>query len=604
MSKVTIIDTGIDLKSKYLTYASIDGISIKKSEFSGQYTVEKYIDDFSCIQDKVGHGTAVSGIITSHNSALELFIIKLFHDNSIEADEDLLCYALEYVLYNVECNIINLSLGICISESSKLYDLCVKLYNNKKYIISAFDNNGAISFPAAYKFVVGVTNSNECYRNNDIFVVDNDLVNVCAKGRAQRIVWLSDTLLVGSGNSYACAHVTGILSKDIENSNIQELLNMKSIGKIEISNKNNIVLSNPVGHYKRVAIFPFNKEMHSLIRFREMLPFELDAIYDIKYSANVGASTNNLLKISGSRNYIIHNIDSINWNTFDTFILGHCDELFGLMENRNFKKKLIEDILVHSKYLYSFDDLSMYNIDSCYEQQIYYPRISMNDVPISPFGKLYRQNKPVLGVFGTSSRQGKFTLQLNIRSGLMQKGYRVAQIGTEPSSLLFGMDAVFPYGYNSTVHINRKDTVSYLNHVMHQVSSEADIIIVGAQSGVVIRDEGNLDNYNFGQVDFLYATLPDAVIVCVNSEDDNEIIARTINFIEASVGCKVIAIVIFPLHYRIQNSGFKHLIPLTDNEFNSYKKELFDNFGKCIYRLDSDLDMAELIDLIINFYSN
>ena len=602
MSAVAIIDTGIDLKSGFLSFKKIDGISIDKNKDTDEIIIENYLNNPDCIQDTIGHGTAVAGIIFEHNPEVEIYIIKLFHGDAMEADEDLLCCALEYLLDNVKCDIINLSLGICVSESDRLRDLCMKLYNRKKYIVSAFDNNGAISFPAAYKGVVGVTNSNICYRNNDMYVVNNEIVNVCAKGRFQRIIWLNNTLLVGAGNSYACAHVSGILSQDIKKENINKIIKSKAIGTIEIEDNHAVVTNNPIENYKKMVIFPFNKEMHSFVRFKEMLCCELVGVYDLKFSANVGAFTNDLLGLKNEINYKIHNITDIDWDSFDTFVLGHCDELFGIIDDPQYKQKLIDNILLHDKYLYSFDDLSGYKIDKRFIHRVFYPKVSKHDVPISPFGKLYRQGKPVLGIFGTSSRQGKFTLQLHIRSELIRRGYNIAQIGTEPSSLLYGMDAVFPVGYNSSVHINRKDTVSYLNYIMHQVSSSADMIIVGGQSGVVIRDDGNLDNYNFNQVDFLYATQPDAVILCVNFEDDNEVISRTISFIESATGSKVIALVVFPLHQRIQNSGYKQLVKLTKYEFACYKEQLSYKHKLPVYNLDSLFDIKALTDSIIEFF--
>lgn len=39
--------------------------------------------------------------------------------------------------------------------------------------------------------------------------------------------------------------------------------------------------------------------------------------------------------------------------------------------------------------------------------------------------------KPVIGVFGTSSKQGKFTLQLAMKSEFNRRGIGVDSIGTE-----------------------------------------------------------------------------------------------------------------------------------------------------------------------------
>ena len=74
---------------------------------------------------------------------------------------------------------------------------------------------------------------------------------------------------------------------------------------------------------KRAAIFPFNKEMHSLIRYHHLLSFELVDVYDVKYSFTVGASTSFLMNDMSVKNYIIKNISEVDWDSFDTLIVGH-----------------------------------------------------------------------------------------------------------------------------------------------------------------------------------------------------------------------------------------------------------------------------------------
>lgn len=119
-------------------------------------------------------------------------------------------------------------------------------------------------------------------------------------------------------------------------------------------------------------------------------------------------------------------------------------------------------------------------------ENYYAPYIIQKDMPMRRFGMLYHINKPVLGIFGTSSKQGKYTLQLLLRYKLIEYGYKVGQLGTEPSALLFDMDSVFPMGYGCSVELDGFDTVIYLNHIMNTISQkENDIILVGSQSGTI-----------------------------------------------------------------------------------------------------------------------
>lgn len=209
-----------------------------------------------------------------------------------------------------------------------------------------------------------------------------------------------------------------------------------------------------------------------------------------------------------------------------------------------------------------------------------------------------------MGVFGTSSKQGKFTLQLMLRSELIKRGYHVGQVGTEPTALLFGMDIAFPNGFHATAEINREDTVIYLNKAMHDISMKSEIVIVGGQSGIVIRDEGNLDNYNFNQIDFLYATQPDAVILCVNVYDDIEIIVRTKQLIESAVACcQVIALAVFPFDCATEKSSYHRFTKLSPSAYNKYKNTYTELFQIPIYLMGDDSDSEALVEHVLNFFS-
>lgn len=96
-------------------------------------------------------------------------------------------------------------------------------------------------------------------------------------------------------------------------------------------------------------------------------------------------------------------------------------------------------------------------------EKIIYPYVDSSYVSLNRFGKLRKISKPVLSIMGKNSRQGKFTLQLQIRKKFLEEGYNIAQISTEPTGYLFGMDFSYPNGYNSSVFVNTYDTVNIIN---------------------------------------------------------------------------------------------------------------------------------------------
>ena len=163
---------------------------------------------------------------------------------------------------------------------------------------------------------------------------------------------------------------------------------------------------------------------------------------------------------------------------------------------------MIQQAIAKGKNIYAFDE----NPD-CNGSNIFYPIINKQSLPPDRFGMLYRISKPVVGILGTSSRQGKFTLQLKLRELLLERGYSIGQIGTEPSALLYGMDYVFPMGYNSSVYIQGFDVIRYTNYIINILCQKnIDLILIGSQSGTVPFDTGNIIQYNIPQYDFLAGT--------------------------------------------------------------------------------------------------
>lgn len=586
---IVVIDSGVNQKHKAFSDDDIKTIRFGDSVSNSVY----------------GHGTAIYGILKKSLPSKKINIINVEMsgiEDGITVNE--IINVLEYLLdNNIDADIINMSLGIsCTDELDKLYDLCSKITDRGTIIVSAFDNAGSISYPAAFDNVIGVVSGDECRTVSDFEYYDDYMINIAAKGGLQRVAWCEPDYIIVSGNSFACAHVTAQVAKFLMEGirGRQEVLNefrKRALRqhKIYCSEKE----SKELFSIKRAALFPFNKEMHSLIRYYKLLNFDIVAIYDTKYSATVGATTSQILQDDDVKIIKIENLDNINWENFDTLILGHLDVLSQTIPGHDLKSHIIKEATRNNKNIYSFDDIYKSEYVDNFDL-VYCPYISKSDIPANRLGKLFRTSKPVVGIFGTSSQQGKFTLQLKLRELFLQNGYNIGQIGTEPSALLYGMDYVYPMGYNSSVYISGYESIMYLNSAMNELCRKnKDIIIVGAQSGSVTYDTGNVNQYNLPQYDFLLGTLPDAIILCVNPYDDMEYIERTIHFLEAAIECKVISIVVFPMDMNGVNGAKRRL---SEEKYIKIKSQMEDFFHIPIYMLGNNNDMKDLFGKIISFF--
>lgn len=557
-----------------------------------------------------GHGTAIYGIIRKSRNCSNIYLINISDiENGIT--EEALINVLKYVKnYEVKFDVINLSLGISLcSDITALQHVCQEITDSGTIIVSAFNNDGSISYPAAFDNVIGVTSGYLCLNTDHFEVFNDNVVNIAAKGGVQRLAWDNPAYVFLSGNSFACAHVTnrvieliysGIKGIDkILDSIKKEAVFLHSNEKSDI-NYSNVKKAMPFKIHKAV-LFPFNKEMHNLVRFHDMLDFEVVDIYESKYSMYLGSTTTHVMK-GNVLHKKIKNIKDIEWDSFDTLIIGHTDKL-SHMTKSNIKKQLISNAIERGKNIYSYDYSDIQPETDFRKNNVYVPSVTAGEKIPFRYGMLYRISAPVLAILGTSSAQGKFTLQLNLRKRFLNNGYDIGQIGTEPNSLLFGMDYAVPMGYNSTVNIYGNDMICYINNIINNLSNK-DIILVGTQAGSVLYDEGNLNRYNVNLYSFLLGANPDAVVLCVNPYDTIEYIQRTIYFIESGVNTKVIALSVFPLTAKggyFSIHGAK--TDLLDDEYFKLKKELSSAFNLPVVKLDNDFDMDFLFDKVIDYFT-
>lgn len=587
----------------------IDGYVDTKHKIFGNRKISNYefVDNewIECARNKEinPHGTAIAGIISKEVSDdIEIVNFDIYTPDNDKKFE-LLIRALEYIDRNIECDIINLSLGTR-ESNGKLYNICERLHNKGIYIVSAFDNAGAISYPAAYSFVIGVDVSPKVKRKNEYVWVENSCINLRGMGGLQKVAWNNGAYTINQGSSFAAPHITAILMKFIEKEieNVYDELKNGAVYVYEKNDRENTKLEFDNKKIQEVALFPFNKEMHALVNNFKLLEFNISKIYDHKYSNNIGK------KVGKNNEYIVESIEKCNWDAFDTMVIGHLSELESLMDEK-IKKTILEKCLIYKKNIYAYDD---YEIDD-FTIEIFkknnlsiYVQKTKIETQYYKFGKLYSIASPVLGVFGTGKRQGKYTLQLLLRYKLSKKGYILGQLSTEPNGLLFGMDAIYPIGYNGICNRNQYEIIEDVNALLHDIDIKApDLVIVGSQSGTTPKAFNNIAQFPIQQLAFLLGSNPDAVILNVNLDDEIEYIKRTIDTIEGVGRGKVISIVIYPCCYQ---NGWGIIrdkkVKITEDSLLEGRRKIIEiETGVKSYILGKEEQEDELIDNCIDFFS-
>lgn len=532
---IAILDSGLDLKC---TDHIVGGVQISISK---DYQIQ-LSNDFD---DKFGHGTAIYHILNDSCPNIYFYIVKIF-DNEFLEDSTLLLEALKHML-SVDCDFIIISSGTyVIDDVEEFTEIIENLTQQNKIIVSAFSNDGGLSYPAAHQNVIGVDVSKDIPANT-ICIVKNSPIQLILPDKKYRLKWLNGNKVIVQGSSFAAAVVLADFV------NVYEKTRTKNVEfLLENINKSKKVIYCDTFPLKallqpsffeyikslRVVIFPFSKEVSVLAANEHLVSAADIEYYDVRSSGKVGIDIQKLI-YHGKNDKKIRDVNDLyDKDDYDLIVCGHC-EVLNHLTSKNWTLELLNLAITKNKHFISFDSLSEFN-----SQQIFSPPLleKYNDMN---FGKMWHINAPVLGVFGTSSSQGKFTLQLKLREKFIEDKYKIIQVSTEPSGNLFGIEYICPIGYNASVKLKGTDAILFYNSIMHLCDETApDIIMFGSQSSTIAANLYDI-RYNASyQLDVLLGYNPDAVVLVVNRFDGIDYIRKTIRFIESASQANVVCIVV------------------------------------------------------------
>ena len=151
---IAVIDSGIN--SSLWPDRVMNGVSLKVG------------DDGNIIlspdtEDKIGHGTAVAHSILEYAPLnTRLYPIKIY-EADLSAEESLLTKALELIIEKkIPCDMVSVSSGTVFTDNlHKMHQAIDRIRKRGILVFSAYDNDGAISWPAAMDEVIGTSVSED-----------------------------------------------------------------------------------------------------------------------------------------------------------------------------------------------------------------------------------------------------------------------------------------------------------------------------------------------------------------------------------------------------------------------------------------------------------
>jgi uncharacterized NAD-dependent epimerase/dehydratase family protein len=622
---VAIIDSGVDpCHPRIGAIQSNTALSVSVEEsptFEADFT------------DPAGHGTACAGIVKQLAPDAMLYSLRIF-GASLTGDGRAIVSAIHWAIAQ-NVNVINMSLGTTDGTfKSQLANVCVEAFEAGVIIVAADHNDGIPSYPASLPEVIGVggTSIQEPF---GYFFRPGQRIECLARGDHQRVCWKGGKEILMGGTSFAAPRISALIAMILEAfpgtglKEVRKILKANSISNSpsfpredlpdhrrasrKETGKRSAFTSKKFDWIKRAALYPFNKELHALVRFRDLLPFEIVAVADPVGKGLVGKDAGEAIGISNVGIRITSRLsDAI--RSADTLILGCIDQLVR-MSKRDLLRTSAELALDNGTNIFSLPPIrreiypDIHRKAEAKNLNLQYPDISMDEVAsaLEQSGEYGPVDVPVLGIFGTSSQQGKFTAQLALRRQLIRRGYRVGQIGTEHHSELFGMDLAFPMGYNSPLRIPLQYFSPFLDYKMREISTRnPDIIITGSQSGTVPYDVLEPSTHSLPTIAFILGVKPDASILVVNSIDSVGYIRDSIDGLRVIGQNPTILLAISDKRKHTRTAYGRQIVTpdqMSEDEISKTLSRLEEEFCIPAISIASPEGQEKMANLVVDYFS-
>lgn len=648
--RVAIVDTGIDPSHPALAPVA-GGVHIVLEGGDARRR-----DDWI---DTLGHGTACAGIvshgITTRIELLAARVVERERGSSVPALAEAIRWAV-----SEGARVVNVSLGAeAWRDDTSVEAACREAMEKGVVIVAAAGPEGQRPLPAILPDVIAVGTAH-C-PSDVLYAADEGYVDLYARGDLQRVAWLDKGTVLAQGTSFAAAHVARAACRILL---ADPSLDAPGVRRALLAR---CIQSDPgfrqrwrerfdafyrrrtpahVGFLRRAALYPFNKEMHALVRFRDLLPFTIASIADPPGARRVGLDAGAALGDPPAGIVIRPDLDGA-LEEADSLVLGHVEAQQG-SGVRGSPAELIRRALDKGKNVFSLsrvdpqEHADLFHLAEQKGLTIADPTLTRQEVievlraaTANPAGaraagrrfadgrlhaqagalvqsaaQVLRYDCPVLGVFGTSRSQGKFSLQLALRRALSSMGYRVSQLSTEPTGALFAASATLPLGYERGEALGIETDSRLVRLLLTEIKNRErpDILILGGQSGVVTfnREIDRLGLGSLGALAFGSAAQPDACILVCNAFDPPKHVRRCIGALESVLDCKVIALALNDQvweEHAFRGSVRRRLTRMPDHAAAQSARERGADIGLPCHPALGEAAAAALAGVVVDFFA-
>lgn len=283
---------------------------------------------------------------------------------------------------------------------------------------------------------------------------------------------------------------------------------------------------------KNVALYPFNKISQGLIRFRDLLAFNITSVID--FSVNIGEDVGEVIYGDPIGITVEDNIDRA-LKDIDTLILNdggapihHFADIYSkynLQERWKEVLKKANDLGIRivstheitnpelSKWIHD-NNIVLHTYTKTKEQVLEYIENTKNIETMTEAKKI--------GIYGTRSCIGKFTAQMYLLRALRERGSKASALITEPTADLFQQYDVDPIRFLEIL----PDPIKYNQYTKALVTNcrnnGDEYIIMASQQGLAYNGKDNIYG-NLIRLSNMVEFDPDVILLIVGFDDDDAI---------------------------------------------------------------------------------
>jgi subtilisin family serine protease len=200
-TRVCILDSGV--QRDHPLVGETQGAVVVSVDRGGDVHVEEDAEG-----DLTGHGTACAGIIRSFAPGCEIVSARVL-GSALKGSGQVLMGALQWAIQE-GFHLINLSLSTSKRDYlAMLHELADKAYFRRTMLVASAHNMMVESYPWRFSSVVSV-GSHDRADPFEFFYNPAPPVEFFARGVDVEVPWRDGGQIVGTGNSFAAPHMTGI----------------------------------------------------------------------------------------------------------------------------------------------------------------------------------------------------------------------------------------------------------------------------------------------------------------------------------------------------------------------------------------------------------